>query len=177
MSFGFQTTIPEISKQIKDAIYQEKILFAAASNDGGNSKRAFPASDRGVICIHSTDSKGNKSLYNPPVEKRADNFSILGQYIESCWPSEDRLGSRRMSGTSFATPVAVALAAFMIGYIREEIPDLDVPVNFKSDRGISALFSSLFKETRDGYDYLAVFGYFEKYGPSRIRSDIEHALL
>ncbi|KAI9739332.1 MAG: hypothetical protein M1834_007545 [Cirrosporium novae-zelandiae] len=132
MSFGFQEEISQIRDEIKEVVYNGKIVFAAASNDGGNSPRTFPASQHGVICIHSTDSNGNKSQCNPSPTRLHENFSILGQHIKSCWPDARVAGaSRRMTGTSFAVPVAIALAAFIIGYAQQEIPNLNTSDELK----------------------------------------------
>jgi subtilisin family serine protease len=179
MSFGFQEDIPQIRIEIKEAVHNGKIVFAAASNDGGNSPRAFPALQPGVICVHSTDSNGNSSPYNPSPKERRENFSILGQYINSSWPGANEAGaSRRMTGTSFAAPVAVALAAFIIGFVQQEIPDLGTPTELKSYDGIASLFQLFVKSNgqRDGYDWIAPFEFFHRFHPSKIREDIKYAL-
>ena len=179
MSFGFQEDIPLLRKEIKEAVHRGKIVFAAASNDGGNSPRAFPALQNGVICVHSADAYGNRSKYNPNPKKRGDNFSILGEYINSCWPnSEEAGGSRRMTGTSFAAPIAVALAAFIVGYVEQEIPGLRTPTELKSYDGIIALFQLIgnLNEKRNGYDWIAPFEFFRKFSKAKIREDIEDAL-
>lgn len=165
MSFGFQNPNTGLRRQIEEAAYHGKIVFAAASNDGGNSRRTFPASHPRVICIHSTDHNGNKSQFNPSPMDSQYNFSILGQNIKSCWPnSEEAAASRRMSGTSFATAVAAALAACCIGYVELTIKDWVPPVPLRSHEGITRLFGLLAQSNtkRDGYDLIAPFLFFRK---------------
>jgi len=63
MSFGINTSaIPEVSlRRVKDTVNHAavagKIMFAAASNCGGNGGRAYPARDPNVICIYASDGK------------------------------------------------------------------------------------------------------------------------
>jgi subtilisin family serine protease len=178
MSFGFEDVQWPIFKQIKQALKRDKLVFAAASNDGGNSGRAFPARQSGVICIHSTDKHGNRSLLNPSPVEELDNFSILGQHIESTWPDENVAGQKkRMTGTSFATPVAVALAAFLIAYVQQEIPDLNTAIEIKSYEGITNIFRLLRKTNsrRDGYDLITPFPFF-RLSHSKICEDLKLAL-
>lgn len=118
MSFGINTSaIPEVSlRRVKDAVDHAaaagKIMFAAASNCGGNGGRAYPARDPNVICIHASDGKGNDGGINPPAEEHPDYFSTLGVAIRCCWDEEFVY----KSGTSFATPVAAAIAANFLDY-------------------------------------------------------------
>jgi hypothetical protein len=122
MSFGLRGATdhrkrdPKVSRGDKD-----RILFAAASNDGGNSGWAYPAKDFSVICIHSTDGGGNKSGFNPSPEDYGPNFSLLGNGVRSTWPAnvDGHVGSlRRTSGTSISTPIAAAIAASILVFVR-----------------------------------------------------------
>lgn len=123
MSFGFPRGVKEIDEKITRATQKNILVFAAASNDGRNSSRMYPASNPSVFAIHSTNGKGIKSDFNPPPEMD-QNLSILGEYVESAWrTSEESSGcTRRLSGTSFATPIAVCLSAFLLAYVPILIP-------------------------------------------------------
>jgi hypothetical protein len=165
MSFGFPRPLRRIRKEINNALHREKILFSAASNDGGNMTRAYPASQDGVICVHSADGLGNASLFNPSALRNADNFCVVGENIDAAWPSAtpDELGgSKRMTGASFATPVAVAVAAFMIGFVGRRIPEhVDWGVPLKSPEGVKAIFEVLSERRNGHYDLVnpvRVFG-------------------
>lgn len=125
------------------------IILAAASNGGGNEGRAFPASQDGVLCIHVSDGKGNKVGINPaPVD--GDNFSTLGYAIDSKWKGEDIY----ISGSSFATPVAAAIAANALEFIRHNLAgEGDCAKYFYTPRGMKDLFQCL-SDHIDGYDYV-----------------------
>lgn len=96
----------------------KKLIFAAASNTGANGSRSWPASQRGVFCIHATNERGvaNPGL-NPVALSHQDNFATLGDTVRSHWDGK----SRCISGTSFATPVAAAVAANVLEFARQHL--------------------------------------------------------
>jgi hypothetical protein len=84
ISFGFRTQINIIDQAIKYAFSKDAIMFAAASNNGGNEDVAFPAlAHKMVIGINSTNAWGDKSSFTPNNIPRSENFSILGEAVES----------------------------------------------------------------------------------------------
>lgn len=150
MCFGLgSTSIPDIHTEIKTLVGKGKLIFAAASNGGGNESRAFPANNPGVFAIHAATGIGAKWNRNPPLE-HGDNFSTLGVAIDSKWKGEDV----SISGTSFATPVAAAIAANALEFTRRSlIYDDDKPDFFQTFVGMRILFDCLKVEV-DGYDYI-----------------------
>ncbi len=156
MSFGFPQGYHAIHQEIEKAIYRGKTVFAAASNDGGNTDRAYPARQHGVICVHSTDGHGNPSLFNPTALDRKNNFCVVGENIKAGWPSPDpnKLGGTKyLSGTSFATPVAIAIAAFMVGLVCKSKPEhKNWMVPLKSTMGIEAIFQVMSERRNGKYD-------------------------
>lgn len=125
ISFGYPsrpTGHPVLEDAIRRVHFKNVLMFAAASNNGGNRGRAFPARQDEVICIHATDGYGNPSSFNSSPMKDHDNFSTLGEDVESAWPV--RLGKptshgvckTRKFGTSFATPIAAGIAAFLLQF-------------------------------------------------------------
>lgn len=184
MSFGFRTRSERISTAIAKAYHKNIPMFAAASNGGGNESRAFPASDRKVLCVHSTDDKGNRSKFSPTALKRTENFALPGENIKSSWPrtSDAPSGHEIKSGTSFATPVAVAIAANVLEYANQRLTA--IPSNLRqmirSDAGMRKIFTLMVKDgehLRDTYDYVTPWRLF---GPDKsdeyIHQQIKQAL-
>ena len=175
MSFGFPKGIESIQNEINKALNDNIIIFAAASNDGGNSGRAYPAWQDRIICIHSTDGYGNKASYNPTAEND-DNFSIVGQYIKSAWPDQNQPNAtRRMSGTSFATPVAAGLAALILDWVSQAMPNMKTFIRLKSYDGMRRVLRLMTQERDPKYSYLSPFGFFGQ-KPAKIQEDILAAL-
>lgn len=159
MSFGYRGSHQEIEDAIDRAIKKDKILIAAASNDGGNKNRARPAEMDDVLCVHACDGRGNDGKMNPsPI--RGDNFTVLGVAIKS------KENGREVfkSGTSFATPVAAAIAANILEFANCHC-NLDVMQRRRLHRsaGMRDIFKRLSKikiqadlqdNNRGGYDYV-----------------------
>jgi hypothetical protein len=116
-----------------------KIILAAASNSGGNETRAYLANQDGVFCIHVSDGKGNKVGINPaPIS--GNNFSTLGNAIDSMWNGEEV----HINELSFAMPVAAAVAANALEFIRHNLAGKnDPPQEFYTHRGMRTLFRCL----------------------------------
>ncbi|XXG96336.1 hypothetical protein Hte_002618 [Hypoxylon texense] len=132
MSFGFPTCdidgYEELEKAIMNAYSKHVLLFAAASNSGGQRGRAYPAREQNVICIHSTDANGNRSGFSPTAVPDDINLATVGEAVESSWPVHlcDDVANpsciKYKSGTSYATPIAAGIAAFLLQYTRQCLP-------------------------------------------------------
>lgn len=133
MSFGFPDENDELAKAILNAHAQNILMFAAASNDGAHSVApAFPARHHNVFCIYASDGMGNSIRGNPTARPYNYNFCTLGEAVESAWPralSQEPWKARR-SGTSFSTPLAAGLAAFVLLYAQSIMP-LEDALKFK----------------------------------------------
>ena len=116
MSFGFpggSTDLASLAEKIEAAHKADIILLAAASNAGGNGRRAYPASESYVICVHAVDGRGNNcGGFNPSAVDNEDNFATLGIGIKCMWDEEPCY----RSGTSYATPIAAGFAANALEY-------------------------------------------------------------
>ncbi|CZR56494.1 uncharacterized protein PAC_06382 [Phialocephala subalpina] len=141
MSFG----MPQRSSTIRKAINSysgQKIFFAATHNDGGNRNVAYPAKLSKVIGISSTDGLGNSSRFNPSTQGKL-SFSTLGEGIASEW-----LGSCdvRKSGTSYATPIAAAIAATFLAFVKLKLDmDSEELEKLHSCEGMSAMLKLMSK--------------------------------
>jgi subtilisin family serine protease len=123
MSFGIREYHEPLQKAVANAVHKGALVFAAASNDGANFGRAFPAKYPGVFCIHATDGNGRPSAFNPTADDKDVNFSLLGENVLSHWPAGTKGHNQpvnTMSGTSVATPIAAGLAASILSFIRQQ---------------------------------------------------------
>lgn len=162
MSFGFPSRevdgYKHLEQSIKHAINQNVLLFAAASNNGANTKRAYPARHPDVICIHSTNAKGTPSDFNP-IPLPGDNFATIGEVVESAWPvnlcdlKKNRLCVAHKSGTSFATPIASGVAAFLLQYARAKLLPREAE-QLKQSQFMKAVLKAVSVRSL-GYDYIA----------------------
>ncbi|KAJ3544070.1 hypothetical protein NM208_g3244 [Fusarium decemcellulare] len=121
MSWGFKNEHSCISDDIRLAHARDKIMFAAASNEGANLPAGlgatFPASMREVICINSSDGYGNQSDLNPPARNGDFNFSTLGEAVLASSSSSELT---RQTGSSFATPIAATIVALLLEFIMQK---------------------------------------------------------
>ncbi|KAK5698429.1 hypothetical protein LTR17_023661 [Elasticomyces elasticus] len=160
MSFGIREYHEPMKAAISNALYNQTLIFAAASNDGGNSGRAFPATYPGVFCIHSTDGNGNPSNFNPVAHANDNNFSLLGEYVYSHWPiglNGHNEAVNALSGTSAATPIAAGLAASVMAFVRQQEQGLGGSETLgpwlKDTHSMAAVLKAMVRR-RDRYDYI-----------------------
>ncbi len=177
MSFGFPTRAidgyDELEHAIKHAHYRDVLLFAAASNSGGQLGRAYPAREANVVCVHSTDAHGNRSHFSPTAAPEDVNLATVGEAIKSAWPlhlcggeehtalgdGEESAYYTAKSGTSYATPVMAGIAAFLLLYARLNLPDRAHLL--KSRSRMIALLQRIAQKgqgggQRDGYHFVDV---------------------
>ncbi|OAA69771.1 Peptidase S8/S53, subtilisin/kexin/sedolisin [Cordyceps fumosorosea ARSEF 2679] len=122
ISFGFRadSIIEEtVGEAIAKAVKKKKLIFAATSNNGHSSWLAYPAWHPGVIAINSADADGKPSAFLPRDTADLGMFTALGEAVKSAWirsnatPGETS-PTRRMTGTSVATPIAAGIAALVL---------------------------------------------------------------
>ncbi|KAI2632315.1 hypothetical protein GGR54DRAFT_29393 [Hypoxylon sp. NC1633] len=163
MSFGIREYHEPMKAAISNALHNQTLMFAAASNDGANLGRAFPAKYPSVFCIHATDGNGNPSKFNPSADEKDVNLSLLGEKVCSHWPAGKNGHSESvnvMSGTSVATPIAAGLAASVLSFVRQQEQGLAgrsdlVGPWMKDVHSMDAVLKSMVKQRRGaGYDYI-----------------------
>ncbi|KFG83178.1 hypothetical protein MANI_002863 [Metarhizium anisopliae] len=183
MSFGYPLGHRGIRDQIIKATQNNILVFAAASNDGRNRPRMFPARQLSVFAIHSTNGHGHKSHFNPPPQ-RDENFSILGEYIESAWltgPAEGSGATRCLSGTSFATPIAVCLSSFLLIYVPFILPEhKNFFYKMNTYEGLRNVLQAIVtvdeSDAGSRYQYLGVERFFNENNRTAIKEIIRKAL-
>jgi subtilisin family serine protease len=149
MSFSIPKT-PAVKRIIREAEKDGVIVFVAASNNGANTARSFPATLDTVLCIHANDGKGNKGSMNPEPEPNRDNLSTLGVAVPSVWENGVYL-----SGTSYATPVAAAITAVILCFVEAAVTANQMPNESKEEafdrEGMKGILLSM-SVLRDGYN-------------------------
>lgn len=85
-----------------------------------------------------------------------------------------------MSGTSCATAVAVAVAAFMIGFVDDNMPEhTNWVVPLKSPDGIRAIFRAMSERRTGQYDMVnpvRAFGHGSEHEVQKLLTDIRSRL-
>ncbi|KAJ2987334.1 hypothetical protein NUW58_g4566 [Xylaria curta] len=154
LSFGLGSKPDRmLAQEIETMVVKKKLIFAASSNTGQFGGRAWPATAPGVFAIHATNEHGTVDTdMNPEPLPSKDNFATLGCKIESYWNGH----FRSISGTSFAAPIAAAIAANIIEFIRRQLPD--VAEEFTSYRIMRGLF-------RDHMTMNSTGGIYHKFKP------------
>jgi len=170
MSFGFPTCeiegYAELERAIGNAYSKHVLMFAAASNGGANLDRAYPARDQNVICIHSTDANGNRSRFSPTAVENNTNLATVGEAVESAWPvhlcdeETNPTFVKYKSGTSYATPIAVGIAALLLQYAKIHLGETQL-LKLKRQSRMKAVLRKIAQKSqesrrRDDYDYIAL---------------------
>ena len=121
MSFCLEEDGGKVREAIQRASMHGILVFAAAS-DRGNQAMSFPARLSGVICINSADGHGNAAAFNPSTLQHGIHFSTLGEAIPVSVPQQGK-ETQLVSGSSFATPIAVGIAATLLQFARQKQTD------------------------------------------------------
>jgi hypothetical protein len=155
------------------------VVFAAAGNEGGNEDVFWPAKlyETGdVIRVNASDSYGNPSGFNPTAGS-GHRICTLGEAVPSCDKDAQKQTIHR-SGTSFATPIAVAIAAILLGFM-DNADELAVPEDFEARKRRLRTRSGMEKvlcktcvlqggEQRAGFSYITPWFFLEIEEQSRV---------
>jgi subtilisin family serine protease len=157
MSFGLEEEHGGMQKAIIEAYSKNILMFAAASNEGGNRIVTYPARKEQVICIYATDGKGEPYRSNPTPIGNSYRFATLGEGVKSAWPKGLKKGvapEQRMTGTSFATPIAAGIAACLLEFaLVHGMPDNSYS-SLRTRQGMQAVFGKLLVDVRKELHYI-----------------------
>ncbi|KAJ3481789.1 hypothetical protein NLG97_g7733 [Lecanicillium saksenae] len=101
------TAISDLQRQT------QALVVAAASNNGRNRKRCFPARFPNVFAAHAMSVYGRPCDFNPDPVHHMPNFGVLGEHVLSAWSSQRPQGGASVSRQSGTSVAAAILASFM----------------------------------------------------------------
>lgn len=189
LSLGFTRKVELIGNALDDAISPKdktagarpRLVFAAAANWGFNRSLAFPASEKGVICVHATSGNGYDGQLGPKSDASLKNFPIgtLGVTVESEWNGKPVW----LKGTSYATPIAAAVAANVLEFARQNL-DAQKQSKLEKFRGMKAALALMCADgNSSSYKYCAPWVLYEKMvnnekirTTAQIRKAIQHEI-
>jgi hypothetical protein len=143
----------EVRQAIARARTENVLLFAASSNDGVRGGMAYPARADEVFAIDAADGDGRPSRFNTLPDGRKPRFAVLGEAVKSEYPKDlDESGSKRMSGTSCATPIAAGIAGLVLEFARQRPMwcDPSIEAHLKTVGGMRQVFMEMSKQV-DGF--------------------------
>lgn len=175
MSCGFELENPSVIESLNAARLKGCVMFASSVSDSATGTLQFPTSRYGVIKVHSADGYGQSSAFNPPPSRHDNNFTFLGEGL----PLELKNGNAAYSsGTSFATPVAAAIAALLLTFVRMNSEHIakDVEEFLKNPMWIEIILQYM-SSSRDAYDYVVPWKLFnDRDGDFEVASKISAIL-
>lgn len=98
-----------LKKAFATAIQQNIIIFSAAGNGGKTASKSYPAALPGVIAITAIDAANR--IYLQANQGKYIDFSAPGVDI---WTTNKTHQGKYSSGTSYASPYALAIAAYYL---------------------------------------------------------------
>lgn len=134
LSFGFpeyNDKLKPILEAIREACANKVLVFCAAGNSGENHPIYWPASLQSLtICISATNSMGTDLSSSSGTGNR---ICTLGETVQSCTTRSDGEIIHR-SGTSFSTPISVAIAAMVLGFLEDDttMSEMLLPEDFET---------------------------------------------
>jgi hypothetical protein len=173
MSFGIDIHHPAMQREINVAYNNDIIIFAAASNKGHNHPVPYPAwRSNEVLCIYATDGLGNPYDGNPArLTASAYHFATLGVAVKSAWQQPQQAKDapsyhseeRRKTGTSFATPIAAGIAAYILEFARANQMDEKSYEILRTRAGMEKIFSAHLAVKSEGLDYIHLWNLFAEH--------------
>lgn len=126
ISLGWHYDETSLEKALDYARSNNVLVFAATSNDGNREDPGimYPARASNVISVDPATGEGKTSDFKPPSNDRYNTkgyrFTAPGEDIMAAYPPDlESSGSSRVTGASFATPIAAGVAALILEFARQ----------------------------------------------------------
>ncbi|OCL09468.1 subtilisin-like protein [Glonium stellatum] len=139
MSFGWEQQDDDVECALHEMQDKGVLLFASASNFGalGDNNILYPARSRHVISVDAADGLGEPATFNSSSVSghTRERFSAPGWKVKG--PANERV-----DGTSYASPIAVAIAALVLEFARQPPlgKDDEIESYLKKKDGIVRIF-------------------------------------
>jgi hypothetical protein len=121
LSLGFDGYHSAVDNALKVAKKKRILVFAAMANGGVHEQAAWPAKESNLaIGVHSCKDLGAASSWFTPNPVIANyNFMVIGECIPACGLLARNSENCYVEGTSYATPVAVAIGALILAFANQ----------------------------------------------------------
>ncbi|KAL2855140.1 hypothetical protein BJX68DRAFT_23369 [Aspergillus pseudodeflectus] len=162
LSLGYRHSDPVTMESLRASLDRARahkiVVFAAASNEGLHEPVAWPASDlQYAIGVHSSTDAGKESDTTALPLRGSYNFMVVGERILSHWPTTNGGGFRLCTGSSFAAPVATAIAALILAFTwqarckkeREKAANKVILDDLRTNSGMAKVLSRISKTRGD----------------------------
>jgi hypothetical protein len=168
MSFGWKSQDDEDGiEDVLNVIGNMKsvLIFASSTNDGALDDMLFPARHRGVIAVDAVDGLGKPFDITGLTDsgRRQERFSASGLNVLS-------LRGKRVTGSSYASPVVAGIAGLVIEAFRREMPKPEASVHKRlGTREVMKHILKLLSRQVEGFNFLTPWielhegGFFETF--------------
>jgi hypothetical protein len=121
LSLGFDGYHSAVDSALKAAKKKRILIFAAMANGGVHEQAAWPAKESNLaIGVHSCKDLGaTRSEFTPKPVMTNYNFMVIGEQIPASGLMARNNENCYLEGTSYATPVAVAIAALILAFANQ----------------------------------------------------------
>jgi hypothetical protein len=168
MSFGWKSQNDEDG--IEDALnvignMRSVLVFASSTNDGALDDMLFPARHRDVIAVDAVDGLGKPFNITGLTDsgQRQERFSAPGLNVLSA-------GGKRVTGSSYASPVVAGIAGLVLEAFRREMPKPEASVHKRlGTREAMERILKLLSKQVEGFNFLTPWielhedGFFETF--------------
>ncbi|KAF5492103.1 Ankyrin repeat and SAM domain-containing protein 3 [Colletotrichum siamense] len=170
LPFGFASVNRMMMKPLAETrkMNKQTIVIAAATTNGFNSVRGYPATSPHVIAIHAVDGQGRHCGLAPSPKAGDYNFSVVGAGLKAPWTNKET-GKKLVNGNTYTAGIAAGIAASFLHFLRisliQDEPKLNLSPEdhmwLRSTDGMREMLH-LMSTPIDGYNFLTPWAVFSK---------------